>query len=189
MNPAYLAEPADWLRDSVVQVRQGASAGSGLAWGWDLVVTSAHVAHAGEVDIVLPGGECRRGIVRACDRARDVAVLSVPGLGLPAARRRAPSALRPGEVIFAIGHPFGVQRALSAGILHAVGPLPEGYPLPAPQRLLPWVQADVRLAPGNSGGPLADAEGCVIGLSTMIVNGLALAVPSTAVEHLVRAAA
>ena len=97
MNPAYLAEPADWLRDSVVQVRQGASAGSGLAWGWDLVVTSAHVAHAGEVDIVLPGGECRRGIVRACDRARDVAVLSVPGLGLPAAQRRDPSALRRGK--------------------------------------------------------------------------------------------
>jgi serine protease Do len=48
-----------------------------------------------------------------------------------------------------------------------------------------WVQADLRLAPGNSGGPLADAEGRVVGINTMIASGLALAVPVTEVEALV----
>ena len=187
MTTAFLAEPASWLRDSVVQVRQGASAGSGLTWGWDLVVTNAHVVRTGEVEIRLPSGEGRRGVVRVCDRARDIAVVSVPGLSLPTPMRRDPALLRPGHVLFAVGHPFGVRHAVSAGILHAVGPLPASYPMPTAQRRLPWVQADIRLAPGNSGGPIADAEGFVIGLSTMIVNGVALAVPVPSVEHVVRA--
>jgi serine protease Do len=189
MNAAYLAEPASWLRDSVVQVRQGASVGSGLAWAWDVVVTNAHVARSGEVEVQLPNGQMRRGVVRSCDRQRDIAVLEVPGLSLPVAPRHDLSLLRPGHVVFAIGHPFGVRHAVSMGILHALGPLPDGYPIPPAQRRLDWVQADIRLAPGNSGGPIADAEGRVIGLSTMIVNGLALAVPVTAVERQVRALA
>lgn len=187
MSVPYLAEPASWLRDSVVQVRQGASAGSGLTWGWDLVVTNAHVVRAGEVEIQLPSGEGRRGVVRVCDRARDIAIISVPRLSLPTPMRRDPALLRPGHMLFAVGHPFGVRHAVSTGILHAVGPLPDSYPMPTAQRRLPWVQADIRLAPGNSGGPIADAEGFVIGVSTMIVNGLALAVPVPVVEQVVHA--
>jgi serine protease Do len=76
--------------------------------------------------------------------------------------------VRPGEVVIAVGNPLGVVGALTTGVVHAVGGL--------------WVQAAVRLAPGNSGGPLADAQGRVIGLNTMIASGgLALAVPSNAV--------
>lgn len=186
MTATLLGDTAGWLQNSVVQIRQGASFGSGLTWAYDVVVTNAHVAQSGDVSIQLPDGDTRIGRVRWCDRLRDVALISVPRLSLPAALRRDPAWLKPGHVVFAIGHPFGVRHAMSVGILHAVGPLPDWYPMPAPQRRLPWVQADVRLAPGNSGGPIADAEGHVIGLSTMIVNGLALAVPVTAVDALVR---
>jgi serine protease Do len=70
-----------------------------------------------------------------------------------------------------------------------VGPLPDGYPVPAEVRRRVWVQADLRLAPGNSGGPLADSEGRVIGINTMIAGGLALAVPISELETLVRSRA
>ena len=179
----------DRLNECVVEVREGPGVGSGLTWARDVVVTSAHVARAGKLEVRLPDGHVREAWVRFADRERDIAVLDVPRLGLPAVRRRDPADLRPGQVLFAIGHPLGVRHALSSGILHAVGPLPDGYPVPMQLRRLPWVQADLRLAPGNSGGPVADAEGRVVGVSTMIVGGLALAVPITAVEALVRARA
>ena len=180
---------ADSVKACVVEVRQGESAGSGLTWAVDTVVTAAHVVRAGRLDVRLPDGQVREARVRLADRERDIAVLDVPGLGLPALRRRDPTGMRPGEVLFAIGHPLGVRHAMSAGILHAVGPLPEGYPGSRQLRRLSWVQADLRLAPGNSGGPIADIEGRVVGVSTMTVGGLALAVPITAVEALVRARA
>src|SRR5204862_1093735 len=69
--------------------------------------------------------------------------------------------------------------ALSTGVVHALGSL---RGLGARN----WVQADVRLAPGNSGGPLADAQGRVIGINTMVAGGLALAVPSNTVAHFLR---
>jgi serine protease Do len=79
-------------------------------------------------------------------------------------------------LVFAVGNPFGVSGALTAGIVHAVGPTES-----ADGRR--WVQADIRLAPGNSGGPLANAQGHVIGVNSMIAGGLALAVPSPVVER------
>jgi serine protease Do len=80
--------------------------------------------------------------------------------------------LRVGELVLAVGHPFGLARALSAGLVHAV----DGR----------VIQADLRLAPGNSGGPLADARGRVVGLNAMIVGGLAVAVPSEVARGFVR---
>ena len=189
MSAPFHEVAADRVKACVVEVRQGASAGSGLTWAVDVVVTAAHVVRAGRLDVRLPDGQVREARVRLADRERDIAVLDVPRLGLPAVLRRDPAELRPGEVLFAIGHPLGVRNAMSAGILHAVGPLPEGYPGPAQLRRLPWVQADLRLAPGNSGGPIADTLGRVVGVSTMTVGRLALAVPITAVEALVRARA
>jgi len=81
--------------------------------------------------------------------------------------------------VMAIGNPMGFIGALTRGIVHAVGRLPG---LGAQS----WVLADVRLAPGNSGGPLADARGDVIGINTMIVHGLGAAVPSNSVSAFLR---
>jgi len=69
------------------------------------------------------------------------------------------------------------------GVLQAVSPLPRGYGLNGSGSFV-WIQADVRLAPGNSGGPLADAHGRVIGVAAMVVSGVALAVPAPDVERL-----
>jgi serine protease Do len=83
-------------------------------------------------------------------------------------------------LVVAIGYPLGVRGALTAGIIHAMGPITPGG--------RPWIQADVRLAPGNSGGPLADASGHVVGLNAMIVGTLALAIPISRVTQFVRGA-
>jgi len=186
MSPPFHEVAARWLDQCVVEIRLGDSAGSGFTWAFDVVVTNAHVARAARLEVWLPDGQVRAARVRVADRSRDLAILDVPGLGLPAVQRRDPALLRPGEALFAIGHPLGVRHALSSGVLHAVGPLPDGYPVPAPVRRRTWIQADLRLAPGNSGGPLADSEGRVVGINTMIAGGLALAVPVTEVEGLVR---
>jgi serine protease Do len=108
-----------------------------------------------------------------------LAKLKLPTTGLPAAAfRNIP--VRPGELVIAVGNPLGFTGALTTGIVHAAGPF-------SGLGRRPWVQAAIRLAPGNSGGPLADAAGQVIGINTMIVSGgIALAIPSATVEEFVR---
>ena len=90
---------------------------------------------------------------------------------------RESSSLRSGELAVAVGNPLGFVGALTTGVVHGAGPI-RGL------GRRPWVHAAIRLAPGNSGGPLADAAGRVIGVNTMVVaGGLALAIPS---ERVVR---
>jgi len=81
--------------------------------------------------------------------------------------------------VLAIGSPFGIRGAVSTGVLHAIGPVAQAGEQS-------WLQADLQLAPGNSGGALADAEGRVIGINTMIAMGLGLAIPSHDVEQFLR---
>src|SRR5581483_6524418 len=111
------------------------------------------------------------------DRRRDLALLRIPASGLPEAALGDSTRLRPGELVIAIGNPLGFIGALTAGVVHAVGPLPGLGPRK-------WIQAGVRLAPGNSGGPLADASGTVVGVNTMVAGRLGLAVPSNEVTRL-----
>jgi serine protease Do len=97
------------------------------------------------------------------------------------------AALRPGQLVLAIGHPFGLMNAVTTGIVHAVGSAPAAWE-PGPRfRGQSWIQADIMLAPGNSGGPLLDMAGRVIGINTMVAGGLALAVPVTDIRALLRA--
>jgi serine protease Do len=115
----------------------------------------------------------------ARDTRRDLATLKVEAGGLPAATFGDSAALRVGELVMAIGNPMGFIGALTTGVVHALGSL-------AGLGRQSWVLADVRLAPGNSGGPLADAYGRVIGINTMIVNGLGAAVPGNTVTAFLR---
>lgn len=150
-----------------------------------MFVTSAHVVSRSRVSVVTPDGRAVAGAVIRRDTARDLAVVHAAGVGdeVPVARAGVPHIMRPGSLVVAVGHPFGLVDAVSVGVFQAVGPLPRGLGLNG-KSSLPWVQADVRLAPGNSGGPLADALGRVIGVAAMVVSGLALAVPVTDVERL-----
>jgi serine protease Do len=83
--------------------------------------------------------------------------------------------------VFAHGHPLGVRDALAMGVLHGIARDPDGD---QPR----WIIADVRLAPGNSGGPLVDAEGRLVGINSMVVNGLGFAVPAALVQQFVERA-
>lgn len=157
-------------------VARGARAlGAGVVWGDDLVITNAHVVRAGEAGVRLPGGEILSAHVIARDDRRDLVALQLRGARgtLRPAEIGDSDALRPGELVLALGHPLGFREAASLGVVHrACAPGIGG------QR---WIEADVRLAPGNSGGPLAEASGRVVGINTMVAQGLAFAVPSRAV--------
>src|SRR5262249_35653677 len=105
--------------------------------------------------------------------------LKVAESGLPGATAGDSDSLRPGELVIAIGSPLGFAGALSTGVVHSVGRI-------AGMGRERWIGASVRLAPGNSGGPLADAHGRVIGINTAIMNGLGVAVPSNSAVDFVR---
>jgi serine protease Do len=175
-------EIAEQLRRSTVLIDSGGrGAGSGVIWSSDgQVVTNAHVVHASRANVQLWDGREFEAAVRSRDPRRDLAQLHIDAANLPAASAADSSELRPGELAIAIGNPMGFVGALATGVIHAVGPL-RGLGQQS------WVQADVRLAPGNSGGPLANARGHVVGINTMVAGGLALAIPSNAVRDFLSA--
>lgn len=188
MSTTFLSGPAEQLRARVVGIAngrrgRGAAGGAGIAWSGDLFVTSAHVVTGSHATIVTPDGRALPAEVVGRDAGRDIAVVHAAGATVPAAVTGDPYGLRAGSLVFAVGHPFGVRDAVSVGVLQAVSPLPRGYGLNG-KGSLDWIQADVRLAPGNSGGPLADAQGRVIGVVAMVVSGVALAVPVPDVARL-----
>jgi serine protease Do len=176
MPVTSFGEIAENLRRSTVLIHAGARGnGSGVIWSSDgIIVTNAHVARRAQLRVQLWDARELDATLLSSDRVRDIATLRVNAKNLPAASSADSSRVRPGELAIAIGNPLGFVGALTTGVVHAVGPLP-GL---GPQS---WVQAGVRLAPGNSGGPLADAAGRVIGINTMVAGRLALAIPSNAV--------
>jgi serine protease Do len=183
---------------SVVQVRPDEAGGAGvvLANGSGLVVvTNAHVArgHPGEpIRIKTHGQAVHSARIERMDERRDLAVLRLhlhggyPAGSLSPARLADVNGLRPGHLVIAVGHPFGLAHAVTAGVVHCVGPLQNGMVRTVGPRGRAWVQADIRLAPGNSGGPLCDIQGRVIGLNTMVAGGLALAIPATELRLLLQ---
>lgn len=176
------ADLAAELSRSTVQVRlRGFGGASGVIWRPDgLIITNAHVVRGSHATVELSDGRVFDAAVTAKDPERDLAALQVEAKDLPAATIGDSDTLRVGELVLAIGNPLGLVGALTTGIIHAIG----SKDASSSQG---WVQADVRLFPGNSGGPLADAGGRVIGINSMIVGGLALAVPTNAVERFLRA--
>jgi len=175
-------EIAEKLRRSTVLVSPGGRGnGSGVIWSANgAIITNAHVARASQTRVQLWDGREFDAALVSRDTRRDLAELRINAANLPAATPADSSQLRPGELAIAIGNPLGFVGALTTGVIHGVGPLHRFGSEP-------WVQADVRLAPGNSGGPLADARGRVIGINTMVAGHLALAVPSNAVTSFLAA--
>ena len=176
-----LAALADRLRRITVEItNDGRVVGAGVVWAPELIVTNAHVIHGPRV--VVHGADRRRaeGLVVAGDRAADLALVRVPGLDLQPATRIGDDTVPVGSLLVALGHPLGVWGAVTRGIVHAVGAITPGGRA--------WIQADLKLAPGNSGGPLADARGRVVGVNAMIVGGLALAIPVSEVKLFARSA-
>jgi len=173
-------EIAENLRRSTVLIHAGPRGnGSGVIWAGDgIIVTNAHVARDFGLRVQLWDGRELPAEIMSRNPRRDLALLHVNAEDLPAARAADSSKVRPGELAIAVGNPMGFVGALTTGVIHAVGPLSlRGLGTQS------WVQASVRLAPGHSGGPLADAQGRVIGINTMVAGRVALAVPSNAVRQ------
>ncbi|HTT32517.1 MAG TPA: trypsin-like peptidase domain-containing protein [Methylomirabilota bacterium] len=175
-------EIAEQLRRSTVLIHSGGrGSGSGVIWSRDgVLVTNAHVVHRSRPTVQLWDGREFEAVTQTRDPRRDLAQLRISATNLPAAAAADSSQVRPGELAIAVGNPLGFVGALATGVIHGVGPL---------RRLgtQSWVQADVRLAPGNSGGPLADARGRVVGINTMVAGRLALAIPSNEVHDFLSA--
>ena len=170
-----LAALATELRASTVRVHDGErGSGSGVVWSaHGLIVTNAHVVRGRFAEIEYEDGRRERAVVLRRDDARDLAVVRVRSGGLRPVSIRDSRTLLPGELVVAVGNPHGLVGALAAGVVQRRNPR--------------WVVADVRLAPGNSGGPLADGSGRVIGINSMIARGLAFAVPAEAVRDFLAA--
>ncbi|MFL5758227.1 MAG: S1C family serine protease [Thermomicrobiales bacterium] len=177
-----IAEIAQRIAESVVQVNQGGGNGAGVIWRSDgQIVTNSHVASSEQVEVVLADGRKFTGKVTARHPNHDLAIVQIPAEELPAVEVGDSSTVRPGQIALAVGHPLGMRNAISAGIIVAAGQVvTENGP-----RTGDLLQADVTLLPGNSGGPLVDAAGGVIGINTMVAGQLSLAIPSQAVETFV----
>ncbi len=129
------------------------------------VLTSAHAVHdAQEVWVLTADGQRFSAVVTGFDRRTDVAVLKIAGRGLPVVQLVPTVSLCAGEPVAALGAPFGLEHSVSAGVVSAFPRfLPGGG-------AIPWIQTDVALNPGSSGGPVFNTDGVVIGMSAMIFS-------------------
>ena len=189
-----LSAVAEVVRRSVVQVRPGETGGAGVVLsrrGELVVVTNAHVAQGRPGDgihVVSHDRVAYPALIERMDIHRDLAILAlqprfVGEMGNPSpATVGDASTLRPGHLLIAVGHPFGLANAVTAGVVQSVGPIPTELERAIGRQGLSWIQADIRLAPGNSGGPLCDVEGRVVGINTMVAGGLALAIPAAEIR-------
>lgn len=167
------AAHAEQLRRTVAIVRSAAGGGSGTAWAPGIVVTNSHVVGGDEASVIDAAGVEHRARLVARNRAHDLAVLRVPvAAAFDPVRAGESRTLRAGELVSALGNPWGAPRVLTTGaVLLAPAATADGL-----------VRANVRLAPGNSGGPLFDAVGRVVGINAAIVGGLAVAIPVETVQ-------
>lgn len=155
--------------------------GSGFIISEDgLILTNAHVVHnADEVTVKLSDRREFTAKVLGADVMTDVAVLKIEAKGLPTVRLGDPKALQVGDPVLAIGAPFGFEQTATQGIVSAKGrTLPGEY-----SSVVPFIQTDAAVNPGNSGGPLFDGQGAVVGINAQIYSrtggyqGLAFSIP------------
>lgn len=179
---AELAEMAASVRNSVVEVRAHQhGAGAGTIWRADgTIITNHHVVPGDRAEVRLADGRTFPASIAARDVDNDLVVLKIVAQGLPAVEIGDGRSLRPGELVFAIGHPFGVKGAVTAGVI-STSP---GFQDAESREQRELIRADVMLGPGNSGGPLIDSRGRVAGINAMVSGGMALAVPSHLVQRL-----
>ena len=169
-----LGDLAISLHQSIVSVRDGRrGSGTGIVWATDVVITNHHVVLGDCADVVLADGREVTGQVIGRDPENDVVALRVVDAPEPAVIGDS-TALRVGQVVMAVGHPMGIEHAVTVGIVSAV-------PSAADPRAM--IRSDLHLNPGNSGGPLVSVEGHVVGINAMVAGpGTALSVPSETVS-------
>jgi len=183
-----LADLVDRLRPGLVQIRTGTDAGHEAhpAAGFivdpgGIVLSVAHaVSGADHVEVELSDGRRLPGSVIGRDTRTDLAAVRIEGIdNLPALHLGDSDGVRAGELVLALGHPYGLRQAVSLGIVSCKGPPPEGGP-----QDFDFIYTDALINPGNSGGPLVNLAGEVIGVQDWAArNGsMGIAVPSDLVK-------
>jgi serine protease Do len=179
-----MAVMVERVRSGLVQISNGRGGrGAGTIWHPNgLIVTNAHVIHRATPQITLVDGRTLPARVLATARNADLAVLAVAVNGLPAIVHAPSWLLRPGHWVLALGHPWGLTGAATAGMVIDMGPPPE-----MPRWRGELIQVSVHLRPGYSGGPLVDGHGHLVGINTMMAGpDVGLAIPFPQVVAFVR---
>ena len=149
-------------------ISQGRGSGSGaIIRGDGMILTNAHVVGgARTVNVGLADGRKLEGMVLARDVTLDVAVVRVSATDLPAVQMGDSDALQVGQRAIAIGNPLGLDRTLTEGVISATN------------RTTPqlggetFIQTDAAISPGNSGGPLVDSRGRIVGINSAVISGM-----------------
>jgi serine protease Do len=170
------------VQPSIVQVyTEGRGGGTGVIWQDDgRIITNNHVVSSddAQVQISLFDGRTLNARVLRRNPDLDLALLQITGDGLQSLLFADSSKLRVGEWVFAIGHPWGQRWVITAGIASSTSTVRIRN-----HSSIQYIKSDVGLAPGNSGGPLLNADGAVVGINAMILGGdLAVSIPSSVVN-------
>jgi serine protease Do len=171
-----MAAAIERIKRSLVVVRSGRDgAGAGIVWrtgGW--VLTNYHVVARNRVSVILPDGRETPARQVLKEPEIDLALLQIDETDVPVAAIADSRGLRVGQLALAVGHPWGQRGMVTIGVISSLGSLRARN-----GSEVDIIRSDARLAPGNSGGPLVNANGAVIGINTMIVGGdQGLAIPS-----------
>jgi serine protease Do len=172
------------VKRSLVAVQNGRhGAGAGVLWrAGGYIITNFHVAGRGSLRVTLGDGRTYAARRVAGDPEIDMTLLRVDEPDLPVAMIADGRAVQVGQIALAVGHPWGQRDFVTAGIVSGLGFALRGDG----HDTIPIIRTDAGLAPGNSGGPLVNASGAVIGINTMVVGGdQGVAIPSQVVEAFV----